>query len=325
MAKQNLIAGFDLGGTKMRVAILSPACKIIARAEGKTKNMETAKAGVERLTGLINEALEAAQKQYPDAQLSTIGLAIPGPINPAKGLIHELPNIGWKNVPIVKLMEKAAGVPVSIMNDVDAGIYGEYHFGAAKNSRTAVGVFPGTGIGGGAIINGVLLAATDVSCMEIGHIPVMPNGPQCGCGQAGCLEAIASRLAIAQQAAAAAYRGFAPNLKELAGTDLANIRSRTLAKAIEVGDTVVEQIVRQAARHIGQAVAITLNLLAADCVVLGGGLVEALPEIFRDEVEASAKARTMTAYRNRFKVLTAKLGDDAAILGAAKFASETRH
>jgi glucokinase len=220
----------------------------------------------------------------------------------------------------VKLVEKALGVPVSLINDVDAGICGEYHFGAAKNSRTAIGVFPGTGIGGGAVINGELLRAFDISCMEIGHVPVMPGGPLCGCGQRGCVEAVAGRLAIASEAAAAAHRGAAPNLLQLAGTDIAQIRSKTLAKAVAAGDTVVEEIVRQAARHIGHAVAVAINLLAADCVVLGGGLVEALPKIFQEEVESAAKSRVMASFRNRFKVATAKLGDDAAIFGAAWFA-----
>ena len=321
--KQNLIAGFDLGGTKMRAAILTASFKIISRAEAKTKDMADAKAGVARIAALVNEALDAARLQHPDATLGSLGLAVPGPIHPAKGLIYELPNIGWKNVPIARLMEKALGVPVRVINDVDAGILGEYHFGAAKNSRTAVGVFPGTGIGGGAVINGALLAADDISCMEIGHLPVVPDGPLCGCGQRGCLEAVAGRLAIAQEAASAAHRGAAPNLLKLAGTDIAQIRSRTLAKAIAAGDTVVEQIVRQAARHTGHAVAVAINLLAADCVVLGGGLVEAMPGLYLAEVEAAAKSRCMASFRDRVKILAAKLGDDAALLGAAKFASQS--
>ena len=320
--KQEFIAGFDLGGTKMRVAILDRQFGIVGRAEAKTKNMAAPKAGAERMAALVEEAFEAARQQHPDALLTALGLAVPGPVNPAAGIIRELPNIGWKNVPIAKLMEKALGVPVKVINDVDAGIVGEHRFGAAKNARVAVGVFPGTGIGGGAVINGELLCAPDISCMEIGHIPVAPDGPLCGCGQRGCLEAVASRLAIAQQAAAAAYRGFAPNLLELAGTDLANIRSKTLAKAIAAGDAVVAQIVRQAARHIGQAVAVVVNLLAADCVVLGGGLVEAMPEIFMEETEKAARERVMASFRDRFKIVAAKLGDDAAMFGAAHYAGK---
>ena len=321
-SKQEFIAGFDFGGTKMRVAVLSPSNKIVGRAEGKTKNVATPKAGVERIVALVNEAFEAARQQYPDAQLAGLGLAVPGPVNPEKGVIHELPNIGWKNVPIAKFMEKAIGAPVAVINDVDAGIFGEYHFGAARGARTAVGVFPGTGIGGGAVINGALLLGPGISCMEIGHFPVMRDGPLCGCGQRGCLEAVAGRFAIAQEAAVAACRGLAPNLFELVGTDIAQIRSRTLAKAIAAGDEVVGQIVRQAARHIGLAVAAVVNLLAADCVVLGGGLVEAMPEIFVPEVGATAKARAMESFRDRVAILAAKLGDDAAILGAAHYAAQ---
>ena len=320
-AAQPLTAGFDLGGTKMRVALFTPDFTVAARAEAKTRHIAIPKAGAEKIAALIAEALAAARADRPRAQLAGLGLAIPGPVNPAKGIIYELPNIGWRNTPIVKLLQAALRVPVAIMNDVDAGLTGEYHFGAAKGAHTALGIFPGTGIGGAAITVGRLLTGSDITCMEIGHLPVLPDGPLCGCGQNGCLEAVASRLAIAQAAAAAVQRGQAPNLKDLAGTDIAEIRSRTLAKAIKAGDTVIEQIVRQAARHIGHAAAAAVNLLAADSVILGGGLVEAMPDIFEAEVTAAAKSRCMTAYRDRFRVHLAKLGDDAAIYGAARCAA----
>ena len=156
--------------------------------------------------------------------------------------------------------------------------------------------------------------------MEIGHVQVAPEGPLCGCGRRGCLEAVASRLVIASRAAAAAYRGQAPHLLEHAGTDVTNIRSGALSASIAAGDTTVEIIIREAARHIGRAVAGVVHLLGPDMVVLGGGLVEAMTELFVEEVRDTAKRRVLPSFVDSFEVVAAKLGDDAAVMGAAAWA-----
>ncbi|MFH0879988.1 MAG: ROK family protein, partial [Lentisphaerota bacterium] len=160
------------------------------------------------------------------------------------------------------------------------------------------------------------------SCMEIGHMQVQANGRLCGCGQTGCLETLASRLAISAEAAAAAYRGEAPHLLELAGMDLRQIKSGVLAKAIRSGDQVLETIVRNAARHLGTAMAGVVNLLAPDVVVLGGGLVEALPALYLKEVRSAIKDRAMKSFSKNLKVVVAELGDNAGVMGAAALASE---
>jgi glucokinase len=158
--------------------------------------------------------------------------------------------------------------------------------------------------------------------MEIGHIEVVQGGPLCGCGASGCLEAVASRMAISAAAAQAAYRGQAPHLFAAAGTDLSDIRSGVLAAAVAEGDEVVERIVREAARQIGVAVAGVVNLLAPDKVVLGGGLVEAMPELFVEEVSKAARRRAMRSFADTFEVVAAELGDDASVMGAASWANE---
>jgi glucokinase len=157
--------------------------------------------------------------------------------------------------------------------------------------------------------------------MEIGHIRVQPEGRLCGCGQRGCLETVASRLAISAEAAAAVFRGEAPALRGLAGTDLAEIKSGVLARAIKAGDLAVETIVRNAARHLGTAVASVVNLLAPDVVVLGGGLVEALPDIVLGEARGAVCGRAMKAFTKDLKILAAELGDNATALGAAALAA----
>jgi glucokinase len=132
--------------------------------------------------------------------------------------------------------------------------------------------------------------------------------------------AVASRRVIASQAAAAAYRGQAPHLRAQVGTDLSNIRSGALADSIAGGDAKVEIIIREAARHIGRAVAGVVNLLGPDIVVLGGGLVEAMTDLFVVEVGDTAKNRVLPSLAKSFEVLPAELGDDAGVLGAAAWA-----
>ena len=148
----------------------------------------------------------------------------------------------------------------------------------------------------------------------------MSNGPRCGCGQRGCLESVASRLAIAAQVARAAYHGDAPKLLEAAGTDLANIRSGALKSSIEKGDLAVADIIKEASRYIGIAIAGVVNLINPEIVVLGGGLVEAMPDLFITHVSRSANKRVMPAFKDSFRVVPAALEDDAGVLGAALWA-----
>lgn len=307
--------GFDLGGTKMQAVLFDRKFAVVARRKKKTRGSDGADIGVERIVAGIEKLLEEAQISRDE--LAGIGVGCPGPLNLEEGVILDAPNLGWKNVPLRRILEQNFDCFATICNDVDAGIYGEYRFGAATGVRTVLGAFPGTGIGGGLVYEGKIYRGSTASCLEIGHVPVVSEGKICGCGRRGCLETVASRLAISAEIAQAAYRGQAPNLLRIAGTDLANIRSGTLAEAIMAGDTVVEQIVRMGARRLGTALAGFVNILLPDAIILGGGLVEALPQIYLTEVRAALDDHVMPAYLHSSEVKVAKLGDDAGAMGAA--------
>jgi glucokinase len=310
--------GFDLGGTKMLAQVYDDGLRVLGRERRKTKAAAGTDSGLERIGETIEAALASAG--VDKRRLAGIGIGCPGPVDMDRGVLLNPPNLGWRDVAIGQRLGKQFGCPVAVLNDVDAGVYAEYRFGAAKDAKCVVGVFPGTGIGGGCVYRGEILRGSVSSCMEIGHIQVMPEGPLCGCGRRGCLEAVASRLTIASQAARAAYRGEAPHLYETAETDISEIRSGVLAAAIAAGDRVVEQIVREAARHIGRAVAGVIHILGPDLIVLGGGLVEAMPELFVDHVSRTARKRVMAAYKDTFQVVTSRLKDDAGAQGAAAWA-----
>jgi len=313
--------GFDLGGTKMLAKVYDDDFKELGGERKKTKGNLGAEVGLGRICDAIREALQEAKRDPED--IAGIGIGCPGPVDMQKGIVLDPPNLGWAAVNVRKHLENEFKCSTMVLNDVDAGVYGEYRFGAARMARTALGVFPGTGIGGGCIYDGSILHGAGISCVEIGHIPVMPDGPLCGCGQRGCLEAVASRLTVASIAARSVYRGEAPNLQKSNGTDLADIRSGALADAVKAGDTVIEEIIRHAAHHIGTALVGVIHVIAPDVIVLGGGLVEAMPDLYVKEVERAATRRVMPAFRDTFKVVVTKLGDDAGVLGAAAWARKT--
>lgn len=319
-SKNRYWIGFDLGGTKMMAAVFDKNFNIIATRRKKTKDGKGARSGIKRIGETIEEALQTAHVDH--RKLGGIGVGCPGVLDLDRGVVLQAPNLGWRNVPLKKELEREFGCRALIANDVDAGTYGEYRFGAGKGARCVLGVFPGTGIGGACIYNGQLIRGRVNSCMEIGHIHMQPKGRLCGCGRRGCLETVASRLAISAEAAEAAYRGQTPHLMELAGTDLASIRSGALAAAIREGDAAVEAIVRHAAKDLGIAVASVVNLLAPDVVVLGGGLMEAMPGLYLKEIRAAIKRQAMKPFTQHLKVVPAKLADEAGVLGAAALVAD---
>lgn len=321
-SQKQCIVGVDLGGTKILSVVYDDQFRPLGQAKIKTKAAEGASAVLERVCESVCMALN--ESNVPLSCVSTIGVGCPGPLDLRQGVVLTAPNLGWRQVPLKRLLEKKLRRPVTLVNDVDAGVYAEYRFGAAQGAHCVLGVFPGTGVGGGCVYRGQLIQGRMRSCMEIGHLIVEPNGRLCGCGQRGCLETVASRLAIAADAAIAVIRGQAPNLKKETGADLSEIRSGALSRAIKAGDTIVKEIVCYAAYRLGVALAGVVNLLGPDVVVLGGGLVEAMEALFLREVRKAIKAHALPALQDDLRIVAARLGDYATVLGAAAWAASVK-
>ena len=312
--------GFDLGGTKMLSVVFDQDFNLIGKSRKKTKGFEGMEAGLKRINAVIAESIDDAG--IAPADVGGLGIGCPGPLDFEKGQIREAPNLGWRKVPVVDSIQTEFGFHAEIANDVDAGVFGEYQFGAGKKARCVVGVFPGTGVGGGCVYEGKLFRGRNSSCMEVGHLPLLPGGPLDGAGNPGSLESVASRLSIAGQAAQAAYRGAAPHLKENADTDISRIRSGALSSSIKAGDKSVEAIVLDACHYLGMSVVTLVHLLAPDIIVFGGGLVEAMPDLMLKEIERVARPRILPSMRDGFQIVEAKLGDNAAVMGAAALAKQ---
>lgn len=318
LADGDHIIGMDIGGTKMMALVLDHEFNVVGRCKKKSKSAKREEPAEVRIARVIREAME-------DAHVDTIqgiGVGSPGPLDPVTGVIVDTPNLGWKDFPLAQMLADEFGVAAAVDNDVNMGTYGEWHFGEVRDCEDVVGIFPGTGIGGGIIINNRLLHGFSGAAGEVGHMTIDVDGPYCGCGKRGCLEALASRVAIASQIAAAAAREDAPYILEKCGTDLANMRSSVIAEAIASGETVVEGIVRKAAYYVGVAVGNLINILSPEAVVLGGGLVEAMEDLYLDEVKRAVKEHAMPFLRKDVRIVPARLGDDAVALGAGKLIAE---
>ncbi|MGV2333747.1 MAG UNVERIFIED_CONTAM: ROK family protein [Planctomycetaceae bacterium] len=307
--------GFDLGGTKMLAVVFDSRLREVARRRRKTAQTKVSlsvligspKPFRRRLNRLRCQSLPWRGSE-PASQARSIC---------RRGLVLEAPNLGWKNVALRDFLAKRFGCPAVICNDVDAGVFGEYSAGAGQGFRGVLGVFPGTGIGGGFVYEGNIFRGSRSSCMEVGYLQMSADGPLAGAGPPGTLEGMASRLAISAEAAKAVFRGQAPHLRDLAGTDISSIRSSALAKSIERGDRVIEQIVRHAAELVGQGIGSLINILAPDVVILGGGLVEAMPKLYLESVQAGISRNVLPSLANCARLKVSELGDLAAAVGAA--------
>ncbi|MDA1232073.1 MAG: ROK family protein [Planctomycetota bacterium] len=313
--KRRIWVGFDLGGTKMMAGVFDDQLKVLAKKRRKTRGNSGEQVGLERLAETITMALTEAE--VATEEIMGIGAGVPGPLDLQKGIILEAPNLGWKNVNLQEFLSKRFNCAAVICNDVDAGVFGEYTSGAGQGARCVLGVFPGTGIGGGCVYEGRIFRGSRSSCMEVGFLQMATAGAAAGAGPVGTLEGVASRLAIAAEAAKAVYRGQAPHLREIAGLDIGKIRSSALAKSIELGDKAVEAIVRRAAEEVGRGIGCLINILAPDVVVLGGGLVEAMPKLYLESVKEGVRRNVLPSLADCAKLKVSELGDLAGATGAA--------
>ena len=306
--------GFDLGGTKMLAAALDQNFAVVGSKRKKTRGDQTV-ITLERIEALIRKMLE--ESDIAADRIAGIGIGCPGPVEWQTGVVRVAVNLGWKDVPVGKFLSDRFNCPVAVLNDVDAGVYGEYKFGAGKGARTALGIFPGTGIGGGCVYDGHILRGKHLTCMEIGHVMITSSPRQGATAMTGTLESEASRLAIAGEIAKLAYRGEAPSVLKSTGTDLAKLRSKAISEAIKNGEEAVAKVIENAAQLIGYAVTNMVHLIGPDCIILGGGLVEAMPDLFLKEVKKTANRCVLPCYADTFTIKAAELGDNAGIMGAA--------
>jgi glucokinase len=316
MAKKDdhLYLGIDVGGTKILAALARRSGKILGRKRATTPRGTDPQETVDAIVGVIRELLKENGLSKRDVQ--AMGLAVPGVVDPEQGRVVVTPNMNLSGVKLVPQMQQTFRMPIALGNDVNLGTLGEYWLGSAALADSAVGIFIGTGIGGGIILDGRLVVGHRGAAAEIGHMLVRKNGPPCGCGSRGCLEALASRTAIERDLRDALGRGRSSILPELAGGDLSVIRSSVLRKALTENDALVKEVVTEAAQTLGDACLQIRHLLDPEVIVLGGGLIEACKFFILPIVQDAVASDPLPGITTGGKVVVSSLGDDAVVLGA---------
>ena len=315
------VVGVDMGGTKILSAVIDAEGNILGTAKLSTKADEGTPAVIDRIAESIEKAID--KSSVDNASIQAIGIGAPGPLDPETGVVIFAPNLGWRDVPLKTELEARTGFPTFVDNDVNIGTLGEHAFGAAQGVENVVGIFVGTGIGGGIILNGELFHGASKTAGEVGHIIVKADGPRCGCGTRGCLEAIASRTAMAKQfRKAIKKKGKKSVLTKLTDGDLSVIRSGVLVKAIRAKDKLTLKVFKKTTKYLGIGIGSIVNFLNPDMIVLGGGVVEALDDTFIDNIRTYAEKYALPNTLNGVQIVRAKLGDNSGILGAAALARQ---
>ncbi len=323
MVKKNYRVGIDIGGTKILAGVINSKNKVVASEKARTVTEDGERYFLNTITELVRRALEDAHISLSEVEV--IGAGCPGIIRAEDNTVVSSANMPFlNNYPLGKRLEKEFGVSTMVENDVNMGLYGEYCFGAAAGHKYVAGFFLGTGIGGALILDGKLYRGFTGAAGEFGHIFIDPLGPSCGCGNRGCLESMVGRLAISAEASAMACRGQAKNLTDKTGTDVRDIKSGALAKAVISGDKELRELIKFKAGLLGIAMGNVVNIIDPELIILGGGMMEAMGDLLLPQAEKVMREHAMPALGEKVQVAKAKLGDLAAVLGAAKMAADRR-
>ena len=302
----------DVGGTKVLGAIFNEKDEIIYRLKKRSKSGGEGSADVEKvIISVVEEMIE--ESGIDRSKLNAIASCAPGVIDQDRGIVLFTPNLPWRDYDMASSMRKKFGVPFYVGNDVNLGVLGEYHFGAGRGYKNIVGFFVGTGMGGGLVLNGSLYTGNQFKAAEYGHMVLDPEGPLCNCGQRGCLEAFSSKQGMSAYIRQQAARGRETLMAEAVQEGV--FRSKKLKKALEAGDKVAMEAVDRACHWLAVAAGNMINIFSPDLVLLGGGVIEAVGDLFLEKVLAEVDRYCMPLIRSTVDIKIADLGDDSILYG----------
>lgn len=311
-----MYVGVDLGGTNLHAAIARADGQIVAERVEPTLSHEGPSGVLKRLAQLVHRLVATGGQP-----LTACGVGVPGLLDLAAGTTRFLPNLptNWRDVPMRDLLAAQLGCPVYLLNDVRTATLGELMYGRGRDAGTMAFFSLGTGIGGGVVIEGKLRLGPLGAAGELGHQIILPDGPRCGCGNRGCLEALASASAIAAEGVRLLLSGQAPKLYEIVGGEPGQVNTRTMAQAAREGDVRVAEAIVRAAEYLGIGVANVVVTLHPDLVVLGGGAA-AIGDLLFDTVRTTVVRRIGMFPADDVRIEPSLLGDKAGIVGAVALA-----
>jgi glucokinase len=313
-----LRGGLDLGGTKIQAVVTARAGRVVGQARRDTPRHGGPDAVAHDLALAMREA--ATDAGVRATELTGVGVGAPGSIDPAAGIVRRAPNIdGWRDpFPLGPALTERLRVPVVVGNDVSVAVEAERRLGAGRGVRSFLGVFWGTGIGGGLVVDGRLLHGRG-SAGEIGHVVAKPEGRRCACGLRGCVEAYAGRGAMEERARLLARRRKTVLFDIQRKRGRPRLTSGVWARALEEEDRLATELLERAVRALGVGIGSAVTLLDVEAVVLGGGLGLRLGPEWLERVADAARPHVFFHEPPDFRL--AELGDLGGAIGAGLLAS----
>jgi glucokinase len=306
-------AGIDLGGTQLRVAVADDRGRIRTVVREPTEAARGKRHVINRMLAAVGQALE--QDGTRARQVRALGIGMPGPLDPAAGLVLQPANLpGFRNVPLNRIMTRATHIPTFIHHDAHLAALGEYRRGAARGAHDLIYVTVSTGIGAGILVKGELYSGAHGIAGEVGHIVVQKDGPRCTCGNYGCVEAISSGTGISRAA-----REAAPVTPGSALHGIENPTPEDVARAARAGDRLAIGILENAGAYLGIALGTLINLFNPDMIVLGGPVLKSGPPLLRP-MRTSMVASSWRSARRGLRIVRPMLGADVGLIGAVEFA-----
>lgn len=309
--------GIDLGGTNIVAGVVDEDYKIISKASCKTAVPRPESEICDSMAEVAVKAIEKAKLTMDD--IDSIGIGVPGAVNPKTGVIEYSANLFFHNWEVVEMMEERLGKKVRIENDANAAALGEYLAGSAKGAKNAVAITLGTGVGGGIIINGKIYSGSNFAGAELGHMVIVKDGKECACGRRGCWETYASAtglINLTKQKILSEKLEFSYMLK-LCDGDINKVSGRTAFDAMRDGDPTARAVVEEYISYLSCGLVNIINIFQPDVLCIGGGISNEGENLLAP-VRAYVERERYTKHNDKQTLIcTCTLGNDAGIIGAA--------
>lgn len=311
--------GIDLGGTNVKMGLVKKGSRILKRKVLNTGDYPSRRALIKAMIDTSGDFLRSSKLKAN--QVAGIGVGVPGPVNFEEGIIYTLTNIkGWNNVELEKIFEEKLKIKTYLDNDVNVIAVGEHIYGAGTGVDNLICITLGTGVGGALIINGKIYRGANFVAGEIGHVPINIKGPVCACGAVACLERYVGNRYIVERAKRAARRKKKSLLSKLVKGDMSKITPELITKAARKNDSLARSIWQEAGLYIGTALSGVVNLLNPEMIIIGGGISKA-GNVLLEPIRQTVKKRSMASSLKGLKIVSARLGEDAGLIGAATLAT----
>ncbi len=307
------IIGVDLGGTYIKAGSVSKDGTLL----NQTSVPSNGEIGPDAVVAQIAKAVDTIRQKHGGEELLGVGIGSPGMVDLDGGTVKYPPNFaGWKVFRLGDEVAKKVGVRVEVENDANAAAVGEQKFGAGRGFNNFIMVTLGTGVGGGFIVDGKVFRGESGGAGEIGHITINYDGPLCGCGNRGCVEAYVGQKYLSRRVAEQLKSRPDSLINKLIGGNPENLEPKIISQAADQGDAFALEVWKETGRYVGAAVAAAFNLFDVGVLIIGGGVANAGKPLF-DSIEETVKGRVLSPIRPRVKILKAQLENSAGIVGAA--------